>query len=235
MKPDCVMIFAAGRGTRMRHLTRELPKPLLPVAGKPLIDHALTLVDMAGVTRKVVNVNYFAEKLRTHLRNRQDVEISAETPDALETGGGLKRALPLLGDEPVFTLNPDAIWTGPNPLTQLAGNWHPGKMAALLLLVPLTKASGHAGQGDFSLAPDGRISRHIAEGQHPYVNTGAEIIDTGGIAAIAENCFSLNLVWDRMIAEGRLFGCVHQGGWADVGTPEGIITAEKMLAEIRDV
>ncbi len=238
MKPDKVMIFAAGRGTRMGALTRSRPKPLIEVGGVALIDHALALADAAGIRRKVVNVHYMAEMLTEHLRARRDVTVIHETPEALETGGGLKNALGALGQGPVFTLNADAVWVGPNPFVALARAWDGGRMEALLMLLALGPARGHRGKGDFRLGKDGRLSRWHAAGQEPddvaYVNTGIQIIDPAAVAAVDARRFSLNTVWDGMIARRGLFGAIHAGGWVDVGSPRGIDEAEKMLREERD-
>lgn len=229
MFPFPLMIFAAGFGTRMGALTANRPKPLIPVAGRALIDHALGLADAAGVTRKVVNLHYRADMLAEYLDGRRDVTVSHETPQILDTGGGLRRSLPLLGDGPVFTLNSDAVWTGPNPLHTLAASWTTG-MDGRLLLVPANTARGRSAPGDFDMDAAGRITRG-----GPYVYTGAQIIDPAGLAAVPQAAFSLNLLWDALIAEGSLFGVLHPGGWCDVGTPEGIIEAEAMLAEAPDV
>ncbi len=222
--PDAVMIFAAGFGTRMGTLTVDRPKPLIPVAGQALIDHALTLADAAGITRKAVNTHYKAAALAGHLSKRPDVALSHEAPDILDTGGGLRQALPLLGDGPVFTLNSDAAWTGPNPLRTLAASWA-GGMEGLLLLVTADKARGRTAPGDFDMDAAGRITRG-----GPYVYTGAQIIDPAGLAAFRQTAFSLNLLWDALIAKRQLFGTLHPGGWCDVGTPQGIAEAEEMLA-----
>ncbi len=225
---DTAMIFAAGLGTRMGALTRTRPKPLIPVAGRTLIDRALALADAAGIARKVVNLHHMADMLERHLRPRADVLLSREPGDTpLETGGGLKHALPLLGAGPVFTLNPDAVFTGPNPFGTLQAAWQRGG-GALLLLVPLSRATAHKGQGDFTIDGDGRLQRYHGRGE-PLVNTGAQIIDARLAAEIPERRFSLNRIWDRLIAEGRLRGCLHPGGWADVGHPEGITAAESLL------
>ncbi|WP_068116159.1 nucleotidyltransferase family protein [Tropicimonas marinistellae] len=224
--PDAVMLFAAGFGTRMGTLTRHTPKPLLPVAGRPLLDHALDIVDRARVSRCVVNTHYHADQVAAHLADRPEVRVSHETPRILETGGGLRQALPMLGDGPVFTLNTDAIWTGPNPLETLRAAWRPEAMDGLLLLVPMERARGHAGKGDFHCDEAGRLRRGPGA-----VYPGAQILRTDGLAAIPDAAFSLNVLWDRLMARGRLFGVMHPGGWCDVGTPEGIATAETMLAE----
>jgi MurNAc alpha-1-phosphate uridylyltransferase len=229
MTPGAVMIFAAGLGTRMGALTRDRPKPLIEVAGRPLIDHALALARAAGVRRVVVNTHAHAGQLRAHLaRVAPEVLISHE-PELLETGGGLKRALPLLGRGPVFTLNADMVWRGPNPLAVLAAGWRAGD-GALLALVPRAAAVGHGGAGDFFAAPDGRLRRRGAAEAADFVYAGAGIIETGAVAAIEEAVFSLNRVWDGLLAEGRLRGVVHAGGWVDVGRPEGIALAEAELA-----
>lgn len=234
MTPEAIMIFAAGHGTRMRALTRDCPKPLLKVAGQPLIDHALALADDAGIGRKVVNLHYLGHMIEAHLGGRDDITFSPEAGAALETGGGLQRALPILGAGPVFTLNPDAIWTGPNPLTALAAAWRPDEMSALLMLVPKAQAIGHSGTGDFTLGADGRLQRFSGAGD-PLIYSGAGIIATGGLADLPQGAFSLNLLWNRMLDEGRVFGIVHPGNWADVGTPEGILLAEGMLRGEADV
>jgi len=221
--PDALMLFAAGFGTRMGALTAGRPKPLVEVSGRPLIDHALDLVAGAEIARVVANVHYRAPQIVSHLLGRP-ILISDESVQILETGGGLRKALPLLGGGPVFTLNTDAVWTGPNVLSMLAAAWTPDRMAGLLALVPTERALGHRGEGDFTLAPDGRISRGKG-----YVYTGAQILDPAGIETIPDLAFSLNRLWDRMIAEGRLFGCVHAGQWCDVGRPESIALAETML------
>ena len=218
-----LMIFAAGLGTRMRALTADRPKPLIAVAGKPLVDHALALADAAGLARPVVNLHYRGAMIRAHLAGR-DIGFSDEADMLLDTGGGLRAALPLLPPGPVLTLNSDAVWTGPNPLSALSGAFDPARMDALLALVPCDRATGHAGAGDFALAADGRLSRGGA-----FVYTGAQMIDPAGLADIPETVFSLNRLWDRAAARGRLFGLVHPGGWADVGRPEGIAAAEAML------
>lgn len=220
--PDSLMLFAAGFGTRMGALTRNRPKPLVDVAGRPLIDHALDLARGAGIGRIAANTHYLGDQIVAHLAGT-GVMVSDETDRILETGGGLRKALPLLGPGPVFTLNTDAIWTGPNVLAALRAAWRPG-MGALLALVPVAHAVGHAGTGDFTLAPDGRIARGPG-----HVYTGAQIIDPEGLRDIPEDVFSLNLLWDRMLAEGRVFGLVHPGGWCDVGRPESIPLAEAML------
>jgi MurNAc alpha-1-phosphate uridylyltransferase len=230
MIPHAVMIFAAGLGTRMGALTRDRPKPLLEVAGRPLIDHALALARDAGVRRIVVNIHAHAGQMQAHLARVAPEAVVSHEPERLETGGGLKRALPLLGPGPVFTLNADMVWRGANPFLSLAAAWEPGRMDALLCLVPRAAATGHGGAGDFFRATSGRLARRGAAEAADYVYAGAQIIDTRRVAEVPEAVFSLNRVWDAMLAEGRLFGIVHAGGWADVGTPEGIALAEAELA-----
>ena len=226
--PQSLMLFAAGLGTRMGSLTAHRPKPLIAVGGRMLIDHALA--QAAGVQRVVVNLHYLPDQIRAHLSGRSGILFSHETETILETGGGLRRALPLLRSDPVFTLNSDAVWTGPGALAQLSSVWDKDRMDGLLLLVPKGRASGHSGKGDFTMDAGGRLMRGV-----DLVYTGAQIIVTGSLTSIAENAFSLNLVWNKMAAEGRLFGVIHQGGWCDVGRPEAIPLAEALLQGSADV
>jgi MurNAc alpha-1-phosphate uridylyltransferase len=216
------MLFAAGFGTRMLPLTETRPKPLIEVAGRPLIDHALALADGAGATRIVVNAHYHAEQIVAHLAGRPDIAVSVEAPEILDTGGGLRHAAPLLGADTVWTLNTDAVWSGPNPLTTLAAAWAPARMDALLLLVPPGRATGRAGPGDFA-SDGGRLERG-----GDLVHTGAQIVRMAAVAG-PPGPFSLNAVWDAAIARGRLYGIVHPGGWCDVGHIGGIAEAEAML------
>lgn len=221
--PNAVMIFAAGFGTRMAPLTDTMPKPLISVGKKPLIDHALALT---GGRRTVVNLHYKGQMLADHLGDR--TLLSWEHDQILDTGGGLQQALPLLGEGPVFTLNSDAVWTGANPLDELAAAWDPARMDCLLLLLPAHQATGHTGEGDFLLSPEGRITR--ANGRPGHVYLGAQIVDPAGLSAIPDRVFSLNRLWDQAIAKGRAYGTVHNGGWCDVGHPGGIALAEALLA-----
>ncbi|WP_193140157.1 MULTISPECIES: nucleotidyltransferase family protein [unclassified Meridianimarinicoccus] len=223
-RPDAVMLFAAGFGTRMAPLTDTRPKPLIEVAGRSLLDHALALTEVAGVARTVVNAHYKTEMIAAHLDGR-GVTVLPEMPEILDTGGGLRNALPHLGLGPVFTMNTDAVWTGPNPLETLRAAWEPSRMSALLCLVPAARATGHKGVGDFSRAPDGQLTRGAE-----YVYSGVQILDPAGLSDIPDRVFSLNLLWNRYGAEGRLFGVVHRGGWCDVGYPQAIPLAEAMLA-----
>lgn len=222
------MVFAAGFGTRMKHLTRDRPKPMIEVANRPLIDHALSLTEALPATRTVVNLHYKAEVLLRHLDGRA-VDTIVEAPDILDTGGGLRNALPLLGETTVMTLNPDAIWRGPNPLHVLADHWDPVRMDGLLMCIPPPRAKGHTGTGDFVLAPDGSVTRGPGA-----VYGGAQIIKTDRLAGIPETVFSLNLLWDRLMAEDRLYAVEYQGLWCDVGHPDGVAIAEDLL-EHRDV
>ncbi len=221
--PQAVMLFTAGFGTRMGALTSDMPKPLIPVAGEPLVDRALRLARAVNPARIVANLHYRAAQLADHLAP-QGVILSQE-PQILETGGGLRDALPLLGKGPVYTINPDAIWHGPNPLPLLRAAWEPEHMDALLMCIPVARALGHAGNGDFSAAPDGRIQRGPG-----LVYGGVQILKTDGLDAITDRAFSLNVLWDRMLTENRLYCATYPGRWCDVGHPEGITLAESMLA-----
>ncbi|GHD98286.1 nucleotidyltransferase [Allgaiera indica] len=223
------MLFAAGRGTRMGTLTRTRPKPMINVAGRTLLDHALALVDAAGADRIVVNTHYLGDQIRDHLRGRPDIRLSPE-PKLLETGGGLRAALPLLGAGPVITLNTDAVWTGSNPISQLRAAWDPARMDALLLLIDPTRAHGHTGGGDFLIGPQGGLTRGPG-----LIYSGLQITRTEGLKTIDEDVFSMNVLWDRMLRDGRLFGQIHDGSWGDVGRPEGIATAEALLRKPRHV
>lgn len=222
--PLPLMIFAAGFGTRMGELTRDRPKPMIEVAGTPLIDRALALAHDAGAGPIVVNLHYHADILARHLSDRP-VLVSREHPDILDTGGGLRHALPLLGDGPVGTLNPDVVWTGPNPLDLLRAQWNPEAMDALLLCLPLTRAIGRTGGGDFDVDAQGRVQR-----PGDLVYGGAQIIKTDLLHLVQERAFSLNVVWNEMIAKNRLCIAEYPGTWCDVGRPKGIALAEEMLA-----
>lgn len=224
-----LMVFAAGFGTRMGALTQDRPKPLIPVAGRCLLDHALDLAQGLGLARIVVNLHYKAYQIRQHLAGR-DILFSDESDAILETGGGLRKALPLLDANPVLLLNSDAVWTGENPLRALLTAWK-DNMAGLLSLVPTDRAKGHQGQGDFVMDSAGRLAR--GKGAGSYVYTGAQILRTDGLATISDPVFSVNLLWDEMIAKGQLFGCVHAGEWCDVGRPESLALAETLLSEQR--
>ena len=228
MRQFPVMLFAAGFGTRMGALVRDRPKPLLRVGGKSLLDHALHLADQAGCAPRVINAHYLADQIADHVQGR-DVAVSHEADEILDTGGGLRAAMQMLGRSPVMTLNTDAVWTGRNALEELAEGWDQDRMDALLLLSPAERVLGHSGTGDFLLDVEGRVAR--AKGRPGFVYLGAQIVRTDVLATIPQRAFSLNLLWDRMIAEGRAFGVVHQGGWCDVGRPEGIALAEGMLSQ----
>ncbi len=205
----------------MAPLTAERPKPMIEVAGRPLIDHALAQAE--GIERIVINTHYLPEKLNAHLADKPVQLIHEEK--LLETGGGLRNALPLLGNGPVFTLNSDAVWAGPPALDQLKAAWDPAKMDALLLLVDRTRAHGHKSNGDFILDPDGRISRGPGA-----IYSGAQIIKTDLLAGVEAGAFSMWALWDQMLAAGRAYGVIHTGEWCDVGHPGGIKIAEDMLA-----
>ena len=221
--PDAVMLFAAGFGTRMGALTADRPKPLIRVAGRALLDHALEMAEGAGAAPIVVNAHYKASQIAAHLAGR-DAAISHEAPDILDTGGGLRAALPMLKASAICTMNTDAVWRGANALSLLRDAWRPDVMDALLLCVPLARAVGHKGQGDFTLGADGRLTRGGG-----LIYSGAQIIKASALEDMPLGAFSLNLVWDRLLAAGRLHGCIYPGTWCDVGHPAGIALAEEML------
>lgn len=235
--PETAMVMAAGLGKRMRPLTATRPKPLVEVAGKALIDHVFNRLRSAGVKRAIVNVHYLADALEAHLDNRVkgiEIQVSDERSQLMETGGGIVQARDLLGDKPFIVVNSDNLWVdGPADAIRLLGaRWDDAAMDALLLLVPLAQAHNHGGQGDFHLAPDGRITKRRQPGRPaPFVYTGVQILSPRVIADWPEGPFSTNLFWDRAIAAGRAYGLVHQGLWFDVGTPEAIGRTEAMLAD----
>ena len=228
MQIDCAIVFAAGFGTRMKPLTNKMPKPLVKVSGKPLIEHALALLD--GISTIVVNTHYCADQLETHLDGRSVICIREE-PEILDTGGGLKNAMPILGHGPVITLNSDVIFSGQNPVVALQKVWDPARMDALLTLVSMENTVGYSGVGDFFLN-NGRIERRGVRDMAPFVYGSAQIIKTEFLRDVQQTAFSLNLIWDQIIAEGRAFGLPHSGRWIDVGRPEGIIVAERVLADV---
>ncbi|HEY0132388.1 MAG TPA: nucleotidyltransferase family protein [Allosphingosinicella sp.] len=233
--PKTAMVLAAGLGKRMRPLTATRPKPLVEVAGKPLLDHCLDRLRTAGVEKVVVNVHYLADALEAHLKNRvQDLEVSVsdERQQLLETGGGMVRALPLIDADPFLVVNSDNLWIdGPvDSLRLLASNWDDARMDALLLLVPLARAHCHKGQGDFHMSSGGVLKRRKPGGVAPFVYTGVQIVSKRLLEGeIPEGPFSTTLLWDRAIAGGRLFGAVHEGLWFDVGAPANIKQAEEVL------
>ncbi len=222
--PFPVMIFAAGFGRRMGALTKDKPKPLVPVKGRALIDYAVDIARESGAQTILVNLHYKHQMLADHLRDAP-VQTRLELPDILETGGGLKAALPQLGAGPVVTINSDAIWQGENPIAALRARWQPERMEALLLCIERTRAHGHSGAGDFSLAENGCLQRG-----GNLVYTGVQIIKTDGLMAIEQRAFSLNLLWAQMIERQGVYGAVYRGNWCDVGHPEGLVCAQNMLS-----
>ena len=233
--PRRAMVLAAGIGKRMRPVTATVPKPLIEVAGLPLIDRALDRLGEAGVEEVVVNVHYLADLMETHVKKRQSpkVIVSDERGALLETGGGVVKALPLLGDEPFYLMNSDSFWIeGPRPnLDWLANGWNDAEMDALLMLAPTVASVGYGGLGDFLMDKDGRLSRRPERIVAPFVYSGAAILSPRLFADAPEGAFSLNLLFDRAIAEGRLFGVRMDGIWLHVGTPEAIREAELSVAE----
>lgn len=232
---DTAMLMAAGLGKRMRPLTATRPKPLVKVAGKPLMDHALDRLEAGGIRRVVVNVHYLADTVEAHLKARRcgmDFTVSDERAQLLETGGGLIKAKPLLGDAPFFCANSDNLWIdGPaETLGMMRRIWNPERMDALLLVVPLARATCHSGIGDFHMDARGRLSRRKMGHVAPFVFTGVQILSPALLVDPPAPVFSTNIFWDRAIAAGRLYGVSHQGLWFDVGTPRAIPVVEAMLA-----
>ncbi|HEX2725949.1 MAG TPA: nucleotidyltransferase family protein [Beijerinckiaceae bacterium] len=228
--------MAAGLGKRMRPLTDDRPKPMVELAGKPLIDHVLDRLRAAGVSRAVVNVHYLPEVLEAHLAATArdlDVVISDERGLLLETGGGLVKAAPLIGCDPFLVVNSDNYWVdGPaDAMKLLASGWDDARMDALLLLVPQARAGNHRGQGDFHMDRFGRLRRRGRSRVAPYVFTGIQIIAKRLLDGAPDGAFSTNLLWDRAIAEGRCFGAVHQGLWFDVGSPAALKATERALRD----
>lgn len=229
---DTAMVLAAGLGKRMRPLTATQPKPMVRVAGKPLIDHALDRLNEAGVAKAVVNVHYLADVLAAHVTARKapKVTISDERTQLLDTGGGMVKALPHLPD-PFFALNADNIWLdGPsNAFAELSRRWDPEQMDALLLLVGHARAFNFSGPGDFYMDPLGRLSRRRDGRIAPFIYTGIQLVSHRLLRDAPEGSFSTNILWDRAIAEGRLYGLSFCGLWFEVGTPQAIRPTEEAL------
>lgn len=229
---DTAMVLAAGLGKRMRPLTASQPKPLVRVAGKPLIDYALNRLAEARVAKAVVNVHYLADALEAHLRARKmpAITISDERKQLLETGGGMLKALPQLPD-PFFSLNADNIWLeGPrSAFHDLSARWDPAQMDALLLLVPHARAMNFAGQGDFHMDALGRLRRRQQGRIAPFIFTGIQLVSHRLLRDAPEGPFSTNLLWNRAIEEGRLYGISFTGQWFEVGTPDAIAPTEAAL------
>lgn len=229
---DTAMVMAAGMGKRMRPLTATMPKPMVRVAGKPLIDHALDRLAESGVSRAVVNVHYLADALEAHIKTRElpKVEISDERGALLETGGGLIKAQDMLPDQ-FFCLNADNIWLdGPkSAFHDLSSRWDPDKMDALLLLVSHARAENFNGKGDFHMDALGRLTRRKSGRIAPFIYTGIQLLSKRLLRDAPEGKFSTNILWNRAMDEGRLYGISFTGLWFEVGTPDAIGPTEDAL------
>lgn len=228
------MVLAAGLGTRMRAFSDTIPKPLVPLGSKPLIDHVLDRLAAAEVERAVVNVHYLADQIEAHLEERSTprIEISDERGELLDTGGGVANALPKLGSGPFFVHNSDSVWIeGPVPsLERMARAWDPERMDTLMLLAPVSDTLGYDGSGDFNLDNEGRVTRRGEGEVVPFVFAGVSIADARLFDGCPQGKFSLNVLWDRAIASGRAYGIRHEGVWMHVGTPDAVREAEERMA-----
>lgn len=230
--PKRAMVLAAGLGKRMRPLTDTLPKPLIPVAGRTLIDHVFDRFAAVGVRDIVVNLHHHRALLEAHLKTRADLSFTlSQEADLLETGGGVARALPLLGDSPFFVSNADTLWfDGATPaLARLAAAWDDGTMDALLLLQRTVTAHGYDGHGDYFLDPLGRAVRRRGHQVAPFVFAGVQILHPRLFKDAPSGAFSLNRLYDRAEVAGRLWGVAHDGLWFHVGTPDSIAATEAAL------
>jgi MurNAc alpha-1-phosphate uridylyltransferase len=235
--PTSAMVLAAGLGKRMRPLTATRPKPLVEVAGRALLDRALDTLRAGGVTQAVVNVHYLADRLEAHLAARPtglDIRISDERKLLLETGGGITQALPLIEADPFLSINADNIWVdGPiGAVRLLADRWDASKMDALLLVVPHARANCHRGPGDFHMDAMGRLTRRRPGRVAPFVFTGLQMLSKSLFDGEEPTPFSMNRLWDRAAAAGRLCGVVHQGLWFDVGTVAAVRETEVLLGQL---
>ncbi|WP_306251569.1 nucleotidyltransferase family protein [Parvularcula sp. IMCC14364] len=235
---DTAMVLAAGLGRRMRPLTDTMPKPMVPVLGKPLIDYALDRFACGGIDNAIVNVHYFADQIEQHLEARESpaIRISDERGELLETGGALLKALPLLeSDKPFFCTNTDAILldVDEEACASLVAAWRDNEMDALLLLCPVARASGYDGNGDFIMGEDGRLvwpDASASAGQKKVlVFTGLQILHPRLFQDEPLRCVSTKAFWDKAMAQGRLFGCPYDGWWMHVGDPQGVKQAEELL------
>jgi N-acetyl-alpha-D-muramate 1-phosphate uridylyltransferase len=228
------MVLAAGLGQRMRPITLTLPKPLVTVGGRTMLDHALDRLEAAGIETAVVNVHYLADLVETHVRPRMrpTIVISNERGQLLETGGGIKKALPLLGPDPFLVLNSDSLWIeGPRSnVARFIEAWRGDKMDILLLLAATATSLGYDGRGDFAMDANGRLRRRGEREVCPFVYAGVAIVKPELFADTPDGAFSLNLLFDRAIAADRLYGLELEGQWLHVGTPESIPAAEERLA-----
>ncbi|GLS29776.1 MobA-like NTP transferase domain-containing protein [Mesorhizobium albiziae] len=228
-KPDVAMVLAAGLGKRLLPITATLPKPLVKIAGKTLLDWGLDSLAAAGVSKAVVNVHYLADQIIAHVAERQEpkVVISDERDGLLDSAGGIVRALPMLGEQPFFVLNADTFWIDRSVLNLdwLALAWDASRMDILLMLADFQSATGHSGGSDFLRAADGRLARSngAADG---LIYAGAAIVDPGIFEGAPAGRHSLNLYFDQAIAKGRLHGVTMEGRWITVGTPDAIPAAE---------
>jgi N-acetyl-alpha-D-muramate 1-phosphate uridylyltransferase len=237
MMPKQAFVLAAGLGTRMRPYNGQVPKPLVAIGGKPLIDHVLDRLAEAGVERAVVNVHHLADALERHLasRARPQIVISDERSALLGTGGGIAKALPQLGEAPFFLVNSDTVWLdGVKPnFARLADAFDAATMDALLLLAPTTDSIGYAGRGDYAMLPDGSLRRRAEREVVPFVYAGAAILSRALFADAPAGAFALTLLFDRAGAKGRLFGLRLEGVWMHVGTRDAVAAADAALAGAR--
>ncbi|WP_428481203.1 nucleotidyltransferase family protein [Pyruvatibacter mobilis] len=233
---DTAMIMAAGQGTRMRPLTNDIPKALVKVNGKAMVDHAIDRVKDAGISRIVINIHAHADKMRAHLEARNDdsIIISDETDALLETGGGIKKALPLLGDKPILTHNCDSIWIEGMGATlpRLIDAFDPAEMDAMLVLAVTASIVGDVGRGDFTMEADGRIEWREPRSVAPFMYTGVQIIKPQLFADIDEQAFSTTRVWRTLTEQGRAYGLRHDGIWMHVGTPQALDDTEAFLRDL---
>lgn len=230
---DTAMILGAGLGTRMRPLTDLVPKPLVRLNGKALIDHALDRLEAAGISRVVVNVHYLADKLEAHLRGRKSPQIliSDERGRLLDTGGGVVNALPLIGDKPFIIHNADTAWIEGigGSLSRMIAAWDGERMDSLMLLALSSSSVGYEGHGDFNMDSAGVLTRRTERRETPFVFAGVSIAHPRMFVDAPKGAFSLNKVWDRAIADKRLYGTRLDGVWMHVGTPEALAEAEERL------
>lgn len=235
VKPHKAMVLAAGLGLRMRPLTDTMPKPLVQVAGRPLLDHVLDRLAEAGVTEAVVNVHYLPDQIIDHVAGRRSprVLISDERDAVLGTGGGVVKALPLLGHDPFFHVNSDTMWIEGvrHNLARLADAFDPERMDILLLMAPTASSIGYSGQGDYSMLPDGTLRKRREHQVVPFVYAGAAIISPAIFDGAPEGAFSLTKMFDKANEQDRLFGLRLEGVWMHVGTPDAVAAAEEALLE----